>query len=63
MSFEKCCNFYPNSFKFCAVKKNYSGITTFLPVQNNQAVIDAINNEIVEIKQLQYPRLISLQCI
>ena len=23
MSFEKCCNFYPNNFKFCAVKKNY----------------------------------------
>ena len=23
MSFEKCCNFYPNKFKFCAVKKNY----------------------------------------
>ena len=22
MSFEKCCNFYPN-FKFCAVKKYY----------------------------------------
>ena len=21
--FEKCCNFYPNNFKFCAVKKNY----------------------------------------
>ena len=23
MSFEKCCNFYPNNFRFCAVKKNY----------------------------------------
>ena len=21
--FEKCCNFYPNNFKFCAVKKNF----------------------------------------
>ena len=21
-SFEKCCNFYPNNFKFCGVKKN-----------------------------------------
>ena len=24
MSFEKCCNFHPSNFKFCAVKKNYS---------------------------------------
>ena len=23
MLFEKCCDFYPNNFKFCAVKKNY----------------------------------------
>ena len=22
--FEKCCDFYPNNFKFCAVKKNYN---------------------------------------
>ena len=22
MSFQKCCNFYPNNFEFCAVKKN-----------------------------------------
>ena len=22
MLFEKCCNFYPNNFKFCVVKKN-----------------------------------------
>ena len=22
MSFEKCCNFHPNNFKFCAVKKS-----------------------------------------
>ena len=21
--FEKCCNFYPNIFQFCAVKKKY----------------------------------------
>ena len=28
MSFEKCCYFCPNNFKFCAVKKNYN---YFLP--------------------------------
>ena len=28
----KCCNFYPNNFKFCAVKKNY--LTHFRPVSH-----------------------------
>ena len=26
MSFEKCCNFYQNNFKFCAVKENYFNV-------------------------------------
>ena len=25
-AFEKCCDFYPNSFKFCAVEKNYTHV-------------------------------------
>ena len=29
MSFEKCYNFYPNNFKFSAVKKNYNALNVF----------------------------------
>ena len=28
-SFEKCCNFYPNNYKFCSVKKNYEYLEWF----------------------------------
>ena len=37
--FQKCCNFYPNNFKFCAVKKNYNRLLILFFI----AIIDIRN--------------------
>ena len=42
MSLEKCCNFYPNNFKFCIVKKNYKEsdvVTVYVNSANTSLIV------------------------
>ena len=51
MSFEKCCNFYPNNFKFCAVKKNYKYCNDIARKYGNVADKDFRKYEKLEYKK------------
>ena len=42
-SFEKCGNFYPNNFKFCAIKENYRTIVA-VPLGQSVDILENSKN-------------------
>ena len=56
MSFEKCCDFYPNNFKFCSVKKNYIYIDIDIDID-----IDILYDKMMLFPRLEYI-LVNFNC-